>query len=85
MEGAVIAEAREIELQRFRLDEEAVRHIIDDQMREIRLAGDRAERGEFRRGEARHVMRVRVRVRHAVEQRLIGRGGRRVVAELEWA
>ena len=36
-------------------------------MREIRLAGDRAERGEFRRGEAGDVVRVRMRIGHAVE------------------
>src|SRR5258707_15102495 len=41
-------------------------------MREIRLAGDRAERGEFRRGEAHHVMGVGLRIGHAVEPGLVG-------------
>ena len=75
VEGAVISEGIQIELQRLRLDQELVRNIVDDEMREVRLAGDRAERGEFRHREARHVMGVRMRVRHPVENGGIG-GGR---------
>ena len=60
------------------------RHIVDHEMREIRLAGDRAQHGEFRRGEARDIVGVRMRVRHAVELCRIGRGGQRHrTAELE--
>ena len=59
VEGAVVAEAVEIKLERFRLDQKARGHIVDHQMREIGLAGDRAERGEFRRGETRDIIRVR--------------------------
>ena len=55
VEGAMVAEARDIEFQRFRFQQPLARHIVDHQMREIRLAGDRAERGEFRRGETHHV------------------------------
>ena len=73
MERAMVAEAVQVELQRLRFDEPGTRHVVDHQDREIRLAGDRAERGEFRRGEAREVIRVRMRVRHAVELRLLGR------------
>ncbi len=40
-------------------------------------AGDRAQRGELRRGEARDVVRVRMRIGHAVELRLVGRSGQR--------
>ena len=53
-------------------------------MREIRLAGDRAQHGEFRRGEACDIVGIRMRVRHAVKLRLIGRGGQpHRAAELE--
>jgi hypothetical protein len=50
MEGAVVAETREIKFQRLRLDQPYGRHVVDHKMREIRLTGDRAKRGEFRRG-----------------------------------
>ena len=36
-------------------------------MREVGLAGDRAETGEFRTGEARHIGRVAMRIGHALE------------------
>ena len=39
-------------------------------MREIGLAGDRAQRGEFGRGEAHEIQRAGARVRHIVERRL---------------
>src|SRR6266852_571410 len=41
-------------------------------MREIRLAGDRTDRGEFRHGEAHHEMGVALRIRHVVEPGLVG-------------
>src|SRR6266849_7678610 len=41
-------------------------------MRELRLAGDRTDRGEFRHGEAHHVMGVALRIRHVVEPGLVG-------------
>src|SRR6516164_1765351 len=62
MEGAMIAEAAEIELERLRFDEPLIRHIVDDQYAEIGLAGDRAERGEFRTGEAGEIIRARLRI-----------------------
>jgi uncharacterized tellurite resistance protein B-like protein len=74
VEGAVIAEAVEEELERFRLDEPAVGHVVDHEKREVRLAGHRTERRELRRGETGDVVRVGMRVRHAVEPRLVGRG-----------
>jgi hypothetical protein len=52
VEGAVIAEAVEIELQRLRLDEPGPRHVVDDQGGEIGLPGHRAHDGEFGKGEA---------------------------------
>src|SRR5258708_24333557 len=42
-------------------------------MGEIRLAGDRAERGKFRRGEPHHVICIPLRIRHAVEFSFVGR------------
>jgi hypothetical protein len=69
VEGAVVAEAVHVELQGLGFDEPGTRHVIDHQNREVRLSGDRAERGEFRHGEAREVIRVRMRVRHPVELR----------------
>ena len=72
VERAVVAEARDIEFQGFRLQQPLPRHIVDDEMREIRLAGDRAERGEFRRGEAHQVIGILLRIGHAVEFCLVG-------------
>ena len=53
MEAPHIAEACEIELQRFRLDEPFARHVIDHKMRKIRLPGDGTKGCEFRCGEKR--------------------------------
>ena len=77
VERAVIAEAGEIKLQRFGFQQPLLRHIVDHQMREIGLAGDRAERGEFGRCKSRHIIGVRVRIGNAVELRLSGEAGRR--------
>jgi len=67
MECGVIAEAVEIKLQRFRLDEEQVWHVVDHKNREIRLSGHRAHERELREREARHIVGVRMGVRHAIE------------------
>src|SRR5438874_10236274 len=40
VEGAVVAEARQIELERFGFEQPGFRRVIDDEVREIRLAGD---------------------------------------------
>jgi len=44
-------------------------------MREVGLAGDRAERGEFGRDEPHHIIRIALRIRHAVELSFVGRVG----------
>src|SRR5262245_62178464 len=75
VKAADVAEAGEIELERFRLEEPFPRYIVDHQMREVGLTGDRAERGELGRGEARDVIGVGVRVGHTVELGLRRRGG----------
>ena len=56
----------------FELDQKARGQIVDHQMRKIGLAGDRAERGEFRGGETRNIIRTGVRICHAIEHRLVG-------------
>src|SRR5205823_13335244 len=85
MEGAVVAVAIEIELQRFRFHEPAFRDVIDDERGEIWLAGNRADGGKFRKSETRHIVRVRMWIAHALEHR-IGRrcGYRHRTAELAW-
>ena len=70
VERAVVAERAEIQLQRLALDQPAARHVVDDEVREVRLAGDRAQRSELGRREAREVQLVGMRIRHALEHRL---------------
>src|SRR5262245_22645163 len=72
MEGTVIAERAEIELQGLRLDEPSLRNIVDDEMSEVGLTSHRAKRGEFWRGEARDVSRVGMRIGHTLEHRRFG-------------
>ena len=85
VEGAVIPEAVEVELERLRLDQPAVGNVVDDQDRKIRVAGDRTQAGELGRREPGHIIRVRMRVRHAVETGLLRRFGNNArLAELEW-
>ena len=75
MKSAVIAEAAQIELQRFRLDEPFGRRVIDDEMGEIGLAGHRAKRREFGRGEPHEIGFARMRIWHDVEFGLVWRRG----------
>src|SRR4051794_5501820 len=71
VEGAVIAEAREKELERLRFEQPALGRVIDDEMGKIGLPGDRADTGEFRRAEPRGIERLRMRVGDAFEQGLV--------------
>src|SRR6516225_9661916 len=75
MESAMIAEAVEIKLQRFRFHEPAARRVIDNERREIWLAGNRTDHSKFRKGEPRDIIGVRMRVWHPVEHRIARRGG----------
>ena len=59
VEGPVVAEGREVHLQRLGLDEPPVRRIVDDEVGEVGLRRDRAERGELGRGEAARSVRGR--------------------------
>ena len=70
VEGPVIAERGQEQLERLALDDAILRHIVDHQMGEIRLAGDRAEAGEFRRGEADDEIRAGMPARHSFQHRL---------------
>ncbi len=74
MEGAVVAEGVQEQLQRLGFDQPGLGRVVDHQMREIRLARDRTEAGEFRRGEAGEIEAVRMRVRHALEHGFLGTG-----------
>src|SRR5579863_3163484 len=75
MKAAVVAERAEEQLQRLALDDMLRRHIIDDEMREIGLAGERAETRELRRVEADEIDRARIRIGDALEHRVVGRSG----------
>ena len=70
-----IAEAVEIKLQRLGFDQCFAWHIIDHEMGEIGLAGDRAQGGEFRGGEAHNIIRIRMRVGDAFQFGLVRRCG----------
>src|SRR3546814_9549580 len=76
----MVAEAGQEELEALRFDDRLAGGIVDDEMREIGLAGHRAERGEFGRGEADEIQLARARIGHIVEDGDLGRG--RKVARL---
>jgi hypothetical protein len=71
VEGAVVAEGRKVELERLRLHQPGVWHVVDDQMREVGLTGDGAQARELGRREASRVVRIGMRVRHPVEHGLV--------------
>src|SRR5262249_21133954 len=75
VEGADVAKAAEIEFQRFGFEKPFCRHVVDHEVGEVGLAGDGAQRGEFRRGEARDVVGVGVGVGDAVEHRCLRGSG----------
>jgi len=60
VEVTVIAEAEQIELERFALYHLDVGHIADVDGSEVRLSGNRAEAGEFRAVEFHEVIAVRM-------------------------
>ena len=63
VEGTVVAKAGEIQLQRLAFHDPVAGYVVDHQMGEVRLGGDRTERGEFRGSEAHHVLLARMRRR----------------------
>src|SRR5262245_43977586 len=62
MERAFVAIGPEVEFQRFELDVEFVGHIVDLDGSEIRLAGSRADAGEFRTFHGDLVVAFRTRI-----------------------
>ncbi len=68
------AEGGEKQLQRLAFEQDLPRHVVDHQMREIRLARHRAEGRELRAGEAHEIGRAGVRVGDGLQHRLLGRG-----------
>ena len=66
----MIAEAGEVGLQALGLHQPLAWRIVDHEMGKVRLAGDRADGGEFRRHEARQVQCAGVRVLHTLQLRL---------------
>jgi hypothetical protein len=76
VEGAVVAETAEEELQRLALDQLRARGVVDHQVGEVGLAGDGAQAGEFRRGEAHEIEVARPWIGHGLDHRLVGRARR---------
>ena len=71
----MVAEGAEEQLEALRFDDGRGGRIVDDEMREIGLAGHRAERGELGRGEADEIERARARIGHIIERRFLRGGG----------
>ena len=84
MKARMIAEAGQIQLKRLALDDASFRHIVDHQMREIGLTGDRADIREFGCGEADQIARDGVRIGHAFKDCGF-RGGRHVAGAAQLA
>src|SRR3546814_1796502 len=77
MEARMIAEGTEEQLQRLGFDDRVARRIIDDEVREIGLAGDRAERREFGGGETDEIGPSRSRIGHVIQGRFFRRRRKR--------
>jgi hypothetical protein len=71
LEGTLIAVGLQIQFQRLGLDERFVRHVVQDEMREIGLARDRTERREFGRCEAYEIGCIGMRVGNGIQHRRI--------------
>ncbi len=77
VEGGMVAEGAQEQLQRLGFDDASRGRIVDHQMREVGLAGHRAERGELGRGEAHQIGPAGARIGDIVEHGLLGAGGQR--------
>ena len=71
MEGAVVAEGEEIDLQRLALHHPHVGDVADPYLGKVRLPRDRAEAGELRAIEADPVVVVRVLIDKRLQYRRI--------------
>src|SRR3546814_300627 len=74
VKARMVAERAEEELEALRFDDRFAGGVIDDEMREIGLAGHRAERRELGRGEADEIKLARARIGHIVENGRFGSG-----------
>src|SRR3546814_19039356 len=67
VKARLIAEGAEEELEALRFDDRFAGGVVDDEVREIGLAGPRAARGEFRRSETDAIKRAHDRMWHIIE------------------
>src|SRR3546814_2605740 len=73
-DGAILVEPRvtpkagEEQLEALRFDDRRAGGVVDDEVREIGLAGHRTERGEFGRREAHEIQVAPARIGHIVER-----------------
>src|SRR2546428_8072917 len=67
VEGALLPERPQVELERFQLDEVLVGHVADANGGEVRLPRHRAQAGELRDRHGDLVVAVRMRVGHHLE------------------
>src|SRR5262245_58048848 len=69
----MIAERVQEQLQGLRLNQPVGRHIVDDQMGEIRLASQRAKGGEFGRSETHEIGRSWMRIGNPLQNGFLRR------------
>ena len=75
VEGAVIAETGQIQLQALGLDQPVARRIVDDDVGKVRLGRNRAQAGELRGREPGKVKRPRMGVGHPLQLGRFRTGG----------
>ena len=73
MEATVVSKTGEEEFQAFALDQPIARRVVDNEVGEVWLTGDWAERCKFWTDETREIERIRVRVLNPFQLRLIWR------------
>src|SRR4029079_10656684 len=66
-EGSLVAERPDVELQRFELDAESVRHVLEMQGREVGLTCLRTETRELGNAPPNRVVAIRLRIRERLE------------------
>ena len=57
----------QVELERFKFDAQLIRDVFDNEMRKIRLAGERTDAGELRSVESDDIVAIGVRIGKRVE------------------
>ncbi len=74
VERADVAEAPHVHLERFELDTKLVRDVLNREVREVRLAGERAVAGELGNLDVDQIIPTRMRIRKSVQRGLRLRG-----------